>query len=741
MPHRQEPTLRVAYIVGAFPTLSQTFVANQMVGVAARGHEVDVYTTHDEAATDVPHELVRYGLMERRYSIAVSRSRAAAVRHTFWLLLTVGWRTPMLVGRLLGEVLCHGFAGSIRLLYAALTLAERGAPHYDVIHAQFGPYGRLAMQLRRVGAISGAIVTSFRGYDVGQYLRGGALAYSRLFREGALFLPVSDALAARLVTAGCDAAKVRVHRSGIPVRRLVYRGSHLDSNRVHFITVARLVEKKGVAYAIQAVAQLRAAGRAVFYTVVGDGPLRADLEALIWHLQLGDSVRLLGARPHAEALRVMQTADILLAPSVTAADGDEEGIPNAVKEAMAMGLPVVATAHGGIPELVEDRVSGFLVPERDVNALASCLAFALDHPQLWPAMGNAARRRIEREYDIEHLNDELITLYRGIAAKSAPARTGHCATPMAPADVATILLADTVRQPVVSVVIPTHNRSQLVARAIRSVQRQTYAKLEIIVVDDASNDDTAAVVQSIADPRIRYVRHERNRGGAAARNTGICAATGDYIAFLDDDDEWEPAKTSTQLQALATCDVVLCTGDKTPGAGRAGHEVVGLDDLRFGRFTAGGTGVLMAKAHVLRQTMFDDTLPRYQDWDLFIRIALKHKVQYLDLPLVRYNDGDHFRITNSVIKMPTAELEQQFRMLRKHKDFFGPRLFRRHMSRALLYGVKHRADRWNHLAYVMRNYGPINAVSAVGLRVKAILQQRVNDMWPVVPMGSKRGAV
>lgn len=304
----------------------------------------------------------------------------------------------------------------------------------------------------------------------------------------------------------------------------------------------------------------------------------------------------------------------------------------------------------------------------------------------------------------------------------------------------TLLPADAVHQPVVSVVIPTRNRSRLVARAVGSVQRQTYPQLEIIVVDDASNDDTAAVVQSLADARIRYVRHERNRGGAAARNTGIRAATGDYIAFLDDDDEWEPEKTAAQLPALAACDVVLCTGDKTPGAGRGTRKVVRLDDLRLGRFTAGGTGVLMAKAHVLRQTMFDETLPRYQDWDLFIRIALKHKVEYLDLPLVRYNDGDHFRITNSVIKMPAAELERQFSMLHKHKELFGPRLFRRHMSRALLYGVKHRADRWKHLAYVMRHYGPINAAGAVALRMKAMLQQRFEELRPAARIGSKRGA-
>jgi GalNAc5-diNAcBac-PP-undecaprenol beta-1,3-glucosyltransferase len=292
--------------------------------------------------------------------------------------------------------------------------------------------------------------------------------------------------------------------------------------------------------------------------------------------------------------------------------------------------------------------------------------------------------------------------------------------------------------PLVSVVIPTYNRAALLRRAIQSVQRQTYTKLEIIVIDDASMDDTRGVVAGLGDARIRYIRHDLNKGGAAARNSGIRAATGAYIAFLDDDDEWEPEKTDIQLEALERYDVVLCTGSIR--VNRGPDAIVRLDDLRRGKYTAGGTGVLMAKTPVLRETMFDESLPRYQDWDLFIRIALKHPIAYVHRPLVRYNDGDHFRITTSVLKLSAPELERQFRMLRKHREFFGPRWFRRHMSRALLYGLKHRADRWRHLGYVMRRYGPINALSAVGMRVHAIVRRKLEGIDVPASLTSKRGA-
>lgn len=274
-------------------------------------------------------------------------------------------------------------------------------------------------------------------------------------------------------------------------------------------------------------------------------------------------------------------------------------------------------------------------------------------------------------------------------------------------------------EPMVSVVIPTFNRSRLVARAIRSVQGQTYSNLEIIVVDDASRDDTEQVVAAISDPRIRYLRHQTNRGGSGARNTGIHAATGAYIAFLDDDDEWEPTKTAEQLKALADYDAVLCTSDEhRHGIERfAARTSVGLDDLRQGLFTAGGTGVLMAKTVVLQETLFDETLPNCQDWDIFIRIAKRYKIGYINQPLVRYNEGEHGRISNVIVNMPRADLERRLVMLEKHREFFGPRWYRRHLAGFLLYGLKHRPDKLSHLAYTVKRCGLMAVLRALGRRV------------------------
>lgn len=404
--------LRIAYFVGAFPSLSETFVINQIVGVAARGHRVDIYAT-EEVAGHVSPDVERHALLQRTYRVAAPSGRVTRVLSLIALLLVTGWRAPAAIVRIYTVIKRQrGLGGLVRLLYAALTLIRLGRPRYDVIHAQFGIYGVLALQLRQAGVIDGPIVTSFRGYDVGLHLRAHPRAYDELFRVGALFLPVSSTLAERLTAAGCEPKKISVHHSGIWCSRLPYREARMAAGPVRLITVGRLVEKKGVAYTIEAVARVLSAGHDVTYTIVGDGPLRGDLNALVEKHGIGDRVSIVGALPHESVLERMRAAHVLLACSVTAVDGDEEGIPNVLKEAMAIGMPVLATRHGGIAELVKDGVSGFLVPERDVQLIAQRIMHFAARPERWVAMGRAGRAKVETDFDIERLSIELELLYR-----------------------------------------------------------------------------------------------------------------------------------------------------------------------------------------------------------------------------------------------------------------------------------------------------------------------------------------
>lgn len=199
--------------------------------------------------------------------------------------------------------------------------------------------------------------------------------------------------------------------------------------------------------------------------------------------------------------------------------------------------------------------------------------------------------------------------------------------------------------PNVSVIIPTYNRAHLLGRAIRSVLNQTYQDFELIIVDDGSSDNTDELVKSFDDIRIRYLKHKKNRGGAAARNTGIKAAKGKYIAFQDSDDEWLPEKLEKQMKVFEDAPpevgVVytgfyrLQNGKKTyiPSSKVNPKEGYIFNSLLKGNFVT-TQAVLVKRECFDKAGIFDENLPRLQDWELFLRISRHYHFKFINEPLV-----------------------------------------------------------------------------------------------------------
>jgi colanic acid/amylovoran biosynthesis glycosyltransferase len=179
---------------------------------------------------------------------------------------------------------------------------------------------------------------------------------------------------------------------------------------VRFIGVGRMVEKKGFDDALGALARMRAEADApaATLTLIGDGPLRTSLEAQAAQLGLGDKVRFTGLLPHARVAEELARAHVFVLPSRTSKSGDMEGIPVALMEAMAQGMPVLATRHSGTPELVEHDVSGLLCEEGDRAALAANMGAIARAPERWTAMGAAGAAKVRAEFDLEVWNDRLL---------------------------------------------------------------------------------------------------------------------------------------------------------------------------------------------------------------------------------------------------------------------------------------------------------------------------------------------
>ncbi len=324
--------MRIAFIVNQFPKLSETFILNQATGLIDRGHDVDIFALSRPSEAKAHQSVAKYGLLERTYYFnnpdTVHGGLAGGSIGGAALAAAAFARHPTPVARSLNVLRFGRAAASLRLFYRMQTFLGKGP--YDIVHGHFGPLGNLAVVLKKIGVVRGKIVTTFRGYDVSGKLFGNRF-YHDLFNGGDLFLSVSAEIRQRLMGLGCDPGKVQIHRSGVRLGKFEFRPRKpLTDGRARLITIARLAEKKGVEYGVRAVARLVQKYPALEYRIAGDGPLRGHIQVLIEELRLTDHVRLLGWQTESEVLRLLQESDMLLAPSVTSASGDAEGIPGSV---------------------------------------------------------------------------------------------------------------------------------------------------------------------------------------------------------------------------------------------------------------------------------------------------------------------------------------------------------------------------------------------------------------------------
>jgi colanic acid/amylovoran biosynthesis glycosyltransferase len=406
--------MRIAFIVYQFPCLSETFILRQITGLLDRGHDVNIFASSPPPDGLMHDDVSKYDLLNRTsyFSAVPAHHKVFRLVERFVLFGRQLGRNPVPVLNSVNPVKFGKEAIMLRALYQIAPFLDK--PPYDIVHCQFGPLGYTGLLLRDAAVFQGNVVTSFRGSDISSYISlRGRRVYDDLFARGDLFLCVSSFIKDKLVKLGCDERKIIVHKSGVDAG--VYdtaRPVAKSDGKIRIMTVARLVEKKGVEYGIRAIAQVLEKYPHVEYNIAGDGPLRSRLEPLIEELRVGSHVNLLGWKTQKEVNELLEQADILLAPSITTESGDAEGIPNSIMEAFTKARPVVSTAYVGVPELVQDGESGFLVPERDVDALAKRLEFLIERPELRVLMGKSGRRFVEEHHNIERLNDRLISLYQ-----------------------------------------------------------------------------------------------------------------------------------------------------------------------------------------------------------------------------------------------------------------------------------------------------------------------------------------
>lgn len=268
----------------------------------------------------------------------------------------------------------------------------------SLLHAHHGQLGILLLPFKQKTGLP--LATSIRGRDA--TLADQPIGYlenmKMLFDQGEVFYPVCQYLADRIMAWGCPPEKIKVLYGGVDLSKYHYRAPRLEGSQ-NILSVGRLVEKKGHHILMQAFHKIKDKFPNATLTIIGGGELEEQLTAMATQLNLGESFRLLKHLPKETVREHMANADLFCAASLEATNGDVEGIPNTLKEAMALGVPVVSTYHAGIPELITHNQEGFLVQENNVDELASALEYMLNERATWETYTIAARQKVEQFFD------------------------------------------------------------------------------------------------------------------------------------------------------------------------------------------------------------------------------------------------------------------------------------------------------------------------------------------------------
>jgi colanic acid/amylovoran biosynthesis glycosyltransferase len=269
----------------------------------------------------------------------------------------------------------------------------------DLMHIYFGNTGVHLLPL--IERWDRPCIVSFHGMDVQrrESERGYELRLRRLLRLVPIVLVRSRSIAERLIELECDPVKIRLNRTGIPLEDFPYYSRSAPVNDAwNVVQACRLVAKKGLPTALRAFAAFSQKFPNARFAIAGEGPLLGELQELVRQLRLEKTVSFVGFLNQSELRRLFENSHLFLHPSEVAVDSNQEGVPNSMLEAMASGLPIVATMHGGIPEAVTDGTNGLLVPERDHFRLANALIALVENPARWLEMGKSASRTVAAEF-------------------------------------------------------------------------------------------------------------------------------------------------------------------------------------------------------------------------------------------------------------------------------------------------------------------------------------------------------
>ncbi|HBV2640203.1 TPA: glycosyltransferase [Klebsiella pneumoniae] len=406
--------MKISFFCIKFPIASETFVLNQVISFMKMGYDVNIISIFPGDMEKIHEDFETYKVASKTTYIFKTDNRDKKV-FTLFQRFFLAFKC-LAKGNIDAFNIKKFSLFSKNLLLPSLAGTIKKKIEADFFIAHFGPSGVLANSLRNIGCLDGKLITVFHGNDLSakELLFKYQEAYQTLFLEGDYFLPISKLWQNKLIDLGCSSDKISVIRMGIKVDEFPFERRNFDNAKLKIVSVCRLTEKKGIQYSILACKILRDQGFSFTYKIVGYGELTKPLQRLIENNGLENHVSIVGFQPQIEVKKILKESNVFLLPSVTAEDGDMEGIPVALMEAMASGLPVVSTYHSGIPELISDGKTGWLCPEKDAECIASALSKIISSGYNVYNIVNAARIQIEDNFNQNNEYTKMASLLESL---------------------------------------------------------------------------------------------------------------------------------------------------------------------------------------------------------------------------------------------------------------------------------------------------------------------------------------
>jgi colanic acid/amylovoran biosynthesis glycosyltransferase len=393
--------LHILYILRSFPTTTEMSTLNEITGMVRRGMQVSIISLKKPGGlTQIHDDVNKYNLLEVTYYLNVSsgiRKLKNIIKRTIYgqLKLFLGARISMKKKIIVSLYAARKKSRRLALVHLVDLINHIVEKKPDVIYFHFATHAGELVILRRIFNIP--FVVFFHGYDFSKDLPFDDLNYPEMFRYGDWFFTNSNFAGMKVRNLGCAEKKLSV--VGLPVDDHQYPFlARKKKDRIKILTVGRLVEKKGLEYSIAAIARLLKDYPDLEYNIIGDGPLQEKLFRQIDECGGKDNIYLLGSRKKSEVIDFMLSSDIFLLASITAMDGETEGLPMVSLESQLTGMPIMATLHSGFTDSILDGKSGFLVPEKDVDALYHRLKWLIENPQEWERMGKAGREHVMKNF-------------------------------------------------------------------------------------------------------------------------------------------------------------------------------------------------------------------------------------------------------------------------------------------------------------------------------------------------------